>query len=83
MFVYFIECEDRKCTKEYQPVCGSDKNTYSNLCLLKIAQCKDSSIYVAHNGRCRVTGSDGTYTFSNYVGHTTWMIFKGNKFYKL
>ncbi len=35
------------CTKEFQPVCGEDKNTYSNACS---AECLD--IKIVHNGAC-------------------------------
>lgn len=35
------------CTKEYQPVCGEDKNTYSNACSAECAEVK-----ISHKGSC-------------------------------
>ena len=56
-----IECEkiqasppdcDQPCTREYVPVCGSNDQTYSNLCALQNAQCKNPTIQYAHSGKC-------------------------------
>ncbi|KAK3740793.1 hypothetical protein QZH41_010082, partial [Actinostola sp. cb2023] len=42
------------CTKIYKPVCGSDGKTYSNVCLMKAASCKQKKyIRVAYQGVCR------------------------------
>lgn len=34
-------------------MCGSDKVTYSNPCLLQKAQCVDSAVTKAYDGACR------------------------------
>lgn len=40
---------------EYDPVCGDDGNTYSNLCNLLVARCvMDMDINIAHTGACQI-----------------------------
>ena len=39
-------------TMHLPAVCGSDGKTYSNICLLKKASCKDSTIKMAKEGEC-------------------------------
>uniref|UniRef100_A0A098LWJ9 Ubs_10 putative toxin n=1 Tax=Unedogemmula bisaya TaxID=746885 RepID=A0A098LWJ9_UNEBI len=48
------QCPPSACTDEYSPVCGSDDQTYSNLCMLKNAQCQDSSLTLKSQGACPV-----------------------------
>ena len=44
---------DRKCTRIYTPVCGSDGKTYNNECLLELEKCvKRLFIQVAKTGPC-------------------------------
>ena len=43
-----------KCTKEYNPQCGSDSKTYGNPCMMKYAFCKSNGkITLAYVGECR------------------------------
>ena len=37
---------DKACTRELDPVCASDENSYNNICLFEIAQCKNPSLQV-------------------------------------
>ncbi|POM65811.1 protease inhibitor Epi11 [Phytophthora palmivora] len=45
-------CENRVCTMDYTPVCGSNGVTYSNSCMLGIANCKDLNINKVSDGKC-------------------------------
>merc|ERR1712036_154844 len=69
------------CPKIYRPACGSDLNTYGNMCLMKLASCMaGKAIIPIYNGKCKaeescqiscpknyrpVCGSDGT-TYANF-----------------
>ena len=55
------ECTGR-CNKAYVPVCGSDGETYNNMCLLEHANCLNpfASITVAGKGPCESGGECGS-----------------------
>jgi effector-binding domain-containing protein len=45
------------CTQHYKPVCGNDKNTYFNRCVMKAKACGTTDkIKILHEGECENTG---------------------------
>lgn len=46
---------------KYQPVCGSNRETYENICFLEKAACKDRTIKWVKMGKC------GNLNFTNVV----------------
>lgn len=50
-------CPKTICTKEFRPVCGSNMNTFKNLCYFTLASCqhrltKGTNLTVLHEGTC-------------------------------
>ncbi|KAI8855252.1 hypothetical protein BC829DRAFT_3734 [Chytridium lagenaria] len=51
-------CDAIRCITDFEPVCGSDGETYVNNCFLTIANCKNSSIKMMRAGECGVSDED-------------------------
>nr|QGA30572.1 kazal-type serine protease inhibitor [Apostichopus japonicus] len=50
-----IDCSRRGCSRQYEPVCGSNGQTYSNPCLFKYAQhCDDQTLTRLSMGPCGI-----------------------------
>ncbi|KAE8881820.1 hypothetical protein PF005_g25008 [Phytophthora fragariae] len=49
-----FDCEIMYCPDDYDPVCGTDGNKYSNLCELTLKACSDTTkeLDVASNATC-------------------------------
>ncbi|KAE9037766.1 hypothetical protein PR003_g6370 [Phytophthora rubi] len=41
------------CERDYQPVCGSDRVLYANLCLFKVAHCLNLKLKRENRSRCK------------------------------
>ena len=55
-FIVDAKCE-LICTKDFNPVCGSDGNTYTNECFMKAESCRlNMTITVSKRGSCEDPG---------------------------
>lgn len=57
-----VQCKcDIVCTEEYNPVCGTDGKTHSNVCSMTRQACVDKkSITVSYKGECSAAGNLGS-----------------------
>uniref|UniRef100_A0AAR2J1I9 Kazal-like domain-containing protein n=1 Tax=Pygocentrus nattereri TaxID=42514 RepID=A0AAR2J1I9_PYGNA len=51
--MYFVANCDKSCTREFDPVCGDDGNTYSTECVLCMEnKNRNHHVKIMHKGRC-------------------------------
>ena len=55
MLLFAVDvCDYMKCPEAQNPVCGDDKKTYPNECMMYWSACKQmKKIKVAHKGKCK------------------------------
>ena len=57
-----------KCLRNWEPICGSDGQTYANMCELESLSClAKKSVRVAYKGECAHPSSE-----CNIICHPTW-----------